>query len=479
MASGMSNGGGNGESKKRFLFNRRFALNASAVVVSDVLMLAACLILSGVVRVFLVEGHIPPSRGFLLIPAWLAGAALFRLIPGWGLGAVEELRRTQLLLIIVLGMAALAMFLTKSADVTSRLKYVLVYAMAVPLVPLGRSVVKTVLIRQRRWGVPVAIYGKQAGVNGLVELLEEEAGLGYVPRAFFGPEGVLEPKERRGIERRGDLDTHDAVCSIAMVDARSIDAKELAQLIQGPLSHYSRVIIVPDLYDIPTLWVRACDLLGLLGLEVSHNLMIPMVRETKEAAEFALVLITLPLWLPVTLLLALAVWCEDRKGAFYAQERVGIDGRTFRTWKLRTMIPDADQWLENKLATDPEFARSWQVDFKMRDDPRITRVGRFLRRTSLDELPQLWNVLRGEMALVGPRPLPLYHQEKLPERVRQLREKVRPGVTGLWQVSGRSETGTSGMERWDAYYVRNWSLWLDIVILVRTIRAVMHRKGAF
>ena len=102
-----------------------------------------------------------------------------------------------------------------------------------------------------------------------------------------------------------------------------------------------------------------------------------------------------------------------------------------------------------------------------------------LRRTSLDELPQLFNVLNGSMSLVGPRPLPSYHFEDLPELVQQLRNQVKPGITGLWQVSGRSEAGTAGMEKWDPYYVRNWSIWLDIVILVKTIRAVLFARGAY
>jgi lipopolysaccharide/colanic/teichoic acid biosynthesis glycosyltransferase len=123
--------------------------------------------------------------------------------------------------------------------------------------------------------------------------------------------------------------------------------------------------------------------------------------------------------------------------------------------------------------------KEWETQFKLRHDPRITSIGNFLRRTSMDELPQLVNVLRGEMSLVGPRPLPEYHHQELPERVKKLRDRVRPGMTGLWQVSGRSEAGTQGMARWDTYYVRNWSLWLDIVILVRTIRTVISRHGAF
>ena len=147
-------------------------------------------------------------------------------------------------------------------------------------------------------------------------------------------------------------------------------------------------------------------------------------------------------------------------------------------WKFRTMVKNAQEVLEKKLTQDPKLKSEWEESFKLRRDPRITWIGKFLRRTSIDELPQLFNVLRGEMSLVGPRPVPSYHNEELTEKVRKLRDHVRPGMTGLWQVSGRSELGNAGMLRWDPYYVRNWSIWLDVVILIRTFRAVVFRRGA-
>jgi lipopolysaccharide/colanic/teichoic acid biosynthesis glycosyltransferase len=183
--------------------------------------------------------------------------------------------------------------------------------------------------------------------------------------------------------------------------------------------------------------------------------------------------------MPLVALLALAIWLSDRGSPFYAQERVGENGRLFAAHKLRTMVPDAEGVLARALEADPALREEWDTYFKLEKDPRITRVGAFLRRTSLDELPQLFNVLTGEMSLVGPRPLPRYHHDELPERVRTLRDRVRPGITGLWQVSGRSDAGNIGMERWDPYYVRNWSPWLDIVILVRTFRVVLKGSGAY
>ncbi len=151
----------------------------------------------------------------------------------------------------------------------------------------------------------------------------------------------------------------------------------------------------------------------------------------------------------------------------------------FKTLKFRTMHKEAEKILEAKLDEDPDLREEWEENFKLKNDPRVTRTGQLLRSSSLDELPQLFNVLRGDMSLVGPRPLPAYHYYGLSEQVRLLRDRVRPGITGLWQVSGRSEVGLEGMERWDTYYVRNWSIWLDFVILFRTVRAVLQKEGAY
>jgi lipopolysaccharide/colanic/teichoic acid biosynthesis glycosyltransferase len=192
-----------------------------------------------------------------------------------------------------------------------------------------------------------------------------------------------------------------------------------------------------------------------------------------------LVLLTSILWLPLMGFLTFLVWVCDRKSPFFYQERIGYKGKTFRTIKFRTMLPNAEEELKRVMEQTLDLAEEWSRNFKLKNDPRVTRIGAFLRKTSLDELPQLFNVLKGDMSIVGPRPLPRYHEKKLLERVRKLRECVRPGVTGLWQVSGRSDGGTAGMERWDTYYVRNWSIWLDIVILVRTVRAVIRGRGAY
>jgi len=199
----------------------------------------------------------------------------------------------------------------------------------------------------------------------------------------------------------------------------------------------------------------------------------------KPVLEALLVVLTSPIWIPLCAIIALAIWFEDGANPFFTQKRIGKNGKTFTMIKFRTMVPNAAEILRNRILADESQRSKWINACKLYDDPRITRVGRFLRRHSLDELPQLINIIRGQMSLIGPRPLPEYHHAKLSRPTRLIREQVRPGLTGLWQVSGRSDIGNRGMELWDPFYVRNWSLWMDFDIIARTASAVINGTGAY
>jgi Undecaprenyl-phosphate galactose phosphotransferase WbaP len=201
-------------------------------------------------------------------------------------------------------------------------------------------------------------------------------------------------------------------------------------------------------------------------------------RVLKRWLDVALILLAAPFVLPAVLLLAFLVR-RDGGPAFYVQDRVGRDGRVFRLWKLRTMVVDADRRLAEHLAASPALRAEWEERQKLRADPRITRIGRLLRKTSLDELPQLLNVVRGEMSLVGPRPV-------IPSELSRYGEakvyylQVRPGLTGLWQISGRNDVDYERRVALDAWYVRNWTLWYDVLILFKTLLIVPSRSsGAY
>jgi Undecaprenyl-phosphate galactose phosphotransferase WbaP len=339
--------------------------------------------------------------------------------------------------------------------------------------------VKDQLVAAGLWGVPAVVYGAGRTGRQVVEMLREERGIGYRPAGLFDDDPALRGTRIDGVPVLGGTDLVAPEAPVAFLAMPGLERRRLIELLEGPLACYRTVVVIPDLFEAPSLWVRPRDLSGFLGLEIRASLASPVARFAKRAADLAAVVLSAPLWVPVCALLAALIWLEDRKSPFFLQERIGLGGRVFRTWKFRTMVPDAEAVLQRALAADPALRAEWEASFKLKRDPRITRVGHVLRKFSLDELPQLFNVILGEMSLVGPRPLPRYHHDELAPRVRELREGVRPGLTGLWQVSGRSDIGTDGMERWDPYYVRNWSLWLDAVVLVRTFRAVTRSAGAY
>jgi Undecaprenyl-phosphate galactose phosphotransferase WbaP len=197
----------------------------------------------------------------------------------------------------------------------------------------------------------------------------------------------------------------------------------------------------------------------------------------KEAMDRAGAAIAILLLSPVFIILALKVK-KDGGPAFYGHPRIGKDGKTFKCWKFRSMVMNAQEILKDLLANDPSARAEYERDFKLKNDPRVTKVGAFLRKTSLDEIPQLFNVLRGEMSLVGPRPI-VEAEKKYYGDLMALYSSVRPGITGLWQVSGRSDTGYDLRVRLDSQYVNSWSLWNDIIIIFRTIYVVLARKGAY
>jgi Undecaprenyl-phosphate galactose phosphotransferase WbaP len=214
-----------------------------------------------------------------------------------------------------------------------------------------------------------------------------------------------------------------------------------------------------------------------LLLTARNNLARPMPRLVKRlfdlAGSLALVVVLSPL-------LVYLSWKIRQTGgaAIFSHLRVGRYGRMFGCLKFRTMVPDADRVLREHLDADLSARAEWERDFKLKDDPRITPIGAFLRRTSLDELPQLWNVLKGEMSLVGPRPVIEEELDRYGDQVGYYLE-TRPGITGLWQISGRNDTGYEDRVALDSWYVRNWSLWYDLVILAKTVRVVLRREGAY
>ncbi len=412
-----------------------------------------------------------------------AAYAMLGLYPGVGLSPVEELRRSVLGTTIVYLVGSASIVLTREMDF-SRGVLVAGWALSVVLVPLLRATLKGCCASRRWWGVPVLVLGAGEAGQRVVSGLSAQPELGLKPVAFLDDDEEA-GKECRGVWVAGPLSLAPELgrrwkVRHALVAMPGLKREELLSVLERMGTVFSHVIVIPDLFGMASLWVSTRDLGGELGLEVRQNLLIPLNGWLKRALDL---LIASAAGLAAAPLLALAaIWikCVSPGPALFVQERGGGNGCSIRVWKLRTMFPHAEELLRRHLETNPEAREEWLHYFKLKNDPRLVPfIGSLLRRTSLDEVPQLWNVIKGEMSLVGPRPFPRYHLDQFEPGFRNLRARVLPGLTGLWQVSARSNGDLRVQQTLDTYYIRNWSLWLDLHILARTVRAVLFRQGAY
>lgn len=406
----------------------------------------------------------------------------FRLYPGTGLWPPIEIKRGFSAL--SLGFASLAglSFLTKTGTLYSRGAFLLAWLLTLAFVPLARLAARAALSCLSWWGEGVLILG--AGKTGemVVQAMQREAGMGLRPIALLDDHPQKWGRDIAGVKVKGPLalapNYAEKGVRYVVLAMPGVSPQRLVEIIETYCVSFPHLVMIPDFFGSPSLWVQAQDLGGVLGLEVEQKLLRRWAWWIKRALDLSLGLIIGLLTLPVSL--AIAVWIKlDSPGPlFYRQTRIGRYGKPFSVFKFRTMVQDADRVLEKYLESNPALRLEWEATQKLKDDPRITRAGKILRRLSLDELPQLINVLRGEMSLVGPRPIVSEEVQKYGKSF-ELYKRVTPGITGLWQVSGRNDTTYAERVRLDEYYVRNWSLWLDIYILMRTVWVVLRGKGAY
>ena len=419
-------------------------------------------------------------------PLFLAAYAVLDLYPGVGLSPVEELRRLTAATSIVFLALAGAIFLHKDVASFSRGVFVMKWLLSAALVPLARASARGLFARRHWWGVPILIFGAGRAAHLVIGALEQQPALGLKPIACLDDDEHLGGRGAcSGVAIAGPLSAAPEIARAhrvrhALVAMPSLSAEQLLEVLERRAGVFPHVIIVPDLLGMASLWVTARDLGGVLGLELRQNLLLPLNRRLKRALDLALGAVFGVAALPVIALAVVWIKCVSAGPAFYSQEREGEGGVPIRVRKLRTMYLDSDAMLREHLERNPAAREEWRQRFKLKDDPRILPgVGRLLRQSSLDELPQLWNVARGEMSLVGPRPFPFYHLDQFDNEFRRLRGQVAPGLTGLWQVAARSDGDLAVQQKLDTYYIRNWSLWLDVYILARTVKAVLARSGAY
>lgn len=418
-----------------------------------------------------------------VVAIWLGMRAILGLYPGYGMSSVEQLRRHTYAVFAALAVLAVLALSFQVGESLSRLLLVLVFLGLLVFAPLVHYGAKWCLKETGIWGKPVVVLSYKATGTDIVGALKADWDLGYDPVAVVDfrldmLEGSLESEEHQqalsevvDLSRRHGIDT-------AIFAMPYIRREQLAKLVKLASLSFRHVLVIPNLNGITNSAVMARNLAGTFAVEIKHNLLNPWALRIKRTMDLCATVIGGALLLPFLLLLTLLVYLESGGPIFFEDRRMGRDGKLFSCIKFRTMVPDAESLLQRVLEDDEELRREYFKYHKLRDDPRVTRIGRFLRKTSLDELPQLWNVLRGEMSLIGPRPyLPRESEEIGVTQGEILR--VPPGMSGPWQVSGRSRSSFEDRVRMDDQYVHDWSVWLDIVLLARTVKTVALDRGAY
>lgn len=375
------------------------------------------------------------------------------------------------------------LYFVKEAGNTSRLFVLLTGIFTFCFIIFFRYIIKNVLCRFDIFKIPILLigggktaevlingikdnYGEAYKIIGILEDNEQSKNLKKYPvlGGFKDAERIIKEKEIRNV----------------VITAPGLEQNKIISLVNRvqPLVH--NLSIVPNLIAIPMSGIEAERFFNekIMLLRLKNNLASSLNRWLKYSFDFMCTLVGTILISPLLLLIAAGIYFDSPGPVIFRHIRIGKNGKAFGCYKFRTMCMDADKKLAELLDRDAAAKEEWERDFKLKDDPRVTKIGKILRKTSLDELPQIFNVLKGEMSLVGPRPVVEAELEKYGEYLDDYL-MVRPGITGMWQVNGRSDTTYEERVHMDSWYVRNWSIWIDIMLLWRTVKSVVKCEGAY
>jgi undecaprenyl-phosphate galactose phosphotransferase len=384
--------------------------------------------------------------------------------------AWEEARRYVRGVIIATAAVMILLFLWR-IWIVSRVAVLLALAFSMVLAPAIRALLKRILAAVRLGRQQLVILGGGPAAEQFCKELTRHQALGYVAGRQIphsAGTGALE-------SALAEVTSPDAAL---VVVSDSFTPEEMRIVFRFAERRFAEMLVVPTEALLQSTAAEVEQVGSLLVMKYRYNLLRPVNTFTKSVFELAGTVLLLVLLVPLFLALALLVKASSEGPVLFSQKRIGRDRRLFDCVKFRTMYHDAEQRLADMLAGDEQVRSEWLRYARITNDPRVTPIGRLLRRSSLDELPQLWNVMRGEMALVGPRPYLPVESDRIGESLDTI-VRVRPGMTGLWQVSGRTSLPFKERLTLDEYYIRNWSLWMDFSIVLRTVRAVVSGRGAY
>lgn len=484
------------------LYNSRLQLLAVPLLVfNDILAFFLSILIAFVIRSLLLPAVVGIFPQIFLIVVlqvlwWvpLLGCIFFvfeksytKRLPFWQ-EAGQIVKTTSLAFLV----AVCIVFLAKLGDTTSRTLVVLAWAVSLFIVPTSRYVGKLLLVRLHIWEKPVIILGTGETGKLIANAFFNEPTIGYKPVGFLDEDKTLQQCSTElalGLGREvpvlGGFDDAEIIMERSgirdiIVAVPGMESRKLVKLVNRLQRKAYKLLVVPDLFGMAMEGVDVQYLFNerTLVLGIKNNLNNKFNIIIKRAFDLLVGLLILTGLLPFMVFIGVLIKLESKGPVIFAHRRLGKGGAEFNCLKFRTMVSNAQQVLVELLENDQEAYEEWNSDFKLKNDPRVTRIGRFLRSTSLDELPQIINVLKGEMSLVGPRPIIRDEIVKYGDKIENY-YRVTPGITGLWQVNGRNDVDYKKRVQIDTWYIRNWSLWLDITLIIRTIKVVFGRKGAY
>jgi len=404
------------------------------------------------------------------------------LYPGVSLAPSEEMRRFFIGSLMAYSGIIMARMIERGNWDSINTAFFLSFIFSTLFLLTVRSITHWFLNKTKLGGIPTVIYGCGSTGKLVADCLLGNIRSGYVPVLFLD-DNILNDDEYRNIPVIHDLSTGPEIVKrynikMAIVAMPELDAHKLKLLLNSSVSAFRYNVIIPNFFNISNIWMSVMDFSGVLGIETSNKLRQFWNLVIKRFIDLFIVIIGGILLLPFFLLVILLIKINSPGPVLYKHKRIGKNGKYFNAYKFRSMVVDAEQQLQKILETDLALKKEWDDNQKLQNDPRITSIGRIMRRTSIDEFPQMINILKGEMSLVGPRPIVDEEVKKYGEDFNRI-FSIKPGLTGLWQVSGRSDIDYLDRVAYDIYYLQSWSVWLDLWIIFKTFGVIFFGRGAY
>jgi len=401
------------------------------------------------------------------------------LYPGYGKTAVKEIEKTSTLLAMVFLFLGGTTYFLNAYEQFPRSIFLLAWILCITFIPLLRFFIRNRIYKYPWYGIPVLFVSDGTGVNSTLDALQNCRRMGWDPIAIFSLENGKKSWEYNSIPVITSWENFLYVKKQQRVNLALFSAEhnqENSRWIRKISEVFKIVTLIIPYYNLGSLWVKPRDLEGRLGLEVTFHLLDGGSRYIKRIIDIVGSILLLILLSPLFIIFSIMILIESSRPVFFRQERIGKNNKNFGALKFRSMINNAEQELKSYLENNPEAKKEYERFHKLSADPRITKVGKFLRKYSLDELPQLWNVLWGRMSLIGPRAYMPSELEEIGDFTNIIL-RVHPGMTGWWQVMGRHTTTFQARLRMDEYYISNWSLWMDLYIFYKTFWVVIQGTG--